>query len=105
MLGQRQSGAQEGWGAASRAKGREGDALEAWQGWACVSRSGRSVWGCVQPHSCLLGACGGVAALERLSTCMPVASEESRAPHLTAVLGPPAAACDAAVPCRPVAPR
>lgn len=28
-----------------------------------------------------------------------------RAPHLTAALGPPAAACDAAVPCRPVAPR
>lgn len=48
---------------------------------------------------------GGWRPLERLSTCVPAASKESRAPHLTAVLGPPAAACDAAVPCRPVAPR
>lgn len=53
----------------------------------CVSRGSWSIWGCVQPPSCRPGACGA-AALDHLSVRVPVASEGSRVPHLTATLGP-----------------
>lgn len=122
FLGHHRAGSAAKWGAGGAGGCEQGQGQgrrhvqAAWQGWWWGGRvcrelgrelgGGRSVWGCVQPPACLPRAAWSSCPGPCLSTECARGLQRAWAPGLTATPPPPPpAACDAAVPHRPVAPR